>query len=166
MPLNLTEVAVSVTGIYDRAPGLERPASQIAINLARAFADGGGAGQASVFYSASRPLAGGANESLDLNGTALVDSFGTPLALTKIKGILIQSRDTNAQNLTIANVANSISTIFGATYSFTLQPGEFLAKVTNSNAGYAVTPTTADLLNIAAAAGAAVTYDIVLIGAP
>jgi hypothetical protein len=166
MPLNLPAVAVSVTGVYDRAGALERPASNIAINLARAFADGGGAGQASVLYTASRTLASGANESLDLNGTALLDSFGTALALTKIMGILIQARDANTTNLTIANVANGVSTIFGTTYSLVLQPGEFLAKVTNSNAGYVVTPTTADLLNIANAAGAAATYDIVLIGAP
>lgn len=164
MPLNLPAVAVTVTGVYDRAGALERPASNVAINLARAFADGGGAGQASVLYTASRTLAGGANESLDLNGTTLLDSFGTALALTKIKGIIIQSRDSNAQNLTVANVANSVSTIFGATYSLVLQPGEFLAKVTNSNAGYVVTPTTADLINIAAAAGASVTYDIIIIG--
>jgi hypothetical protein len=165
MPLNLPVVAITVNGVYDRVGALERPASNVAINLARAFADGGGAGQASVLYTASRTIAGGANESLDLNGTALLDSFGTALALTKIKGILIQAREGNTTNLTVANVANAVSTIFGATYSLVLQPGEFLAKVTNSNAGYVVTPTTADLLNIANAAGAAATYDIVLIGA-
>jgi hypothetical protein len=165
MPLNLPAVAVTVTGVYDRAGGLERPASQVAISLARAFADGSGAGQASVLYTASRTLAGGANESLDLNGTALLDSFGTALALTKIKGVIIQARDANTTNLTVGNVTNGVATIFGATFSLVLQPGEFLAKVTNSNAGYVVTPTTGDLLNIANAAGAAATYDIIIIGA-
>lgn len=163
MALN-AEVRLEVSGLYDRAGGLERPVSQLAITLARAFADGAGAGQASVFYTASRTLAGGANESLDLNGTALTDVFGTALALTKIKGIIIQARGENTTNLTVGNVTNSIATIFGATYSMVLQPGELLAKITNSAAGYVVTASTGDLLNIANAAGASATYDIILIG--
>lgn len=163
MPLNL-EARVELAGLYDRSPGLERPRSDVAIALSRVFADGSGAGQAAVLYTASRTLASGANESLDLNGTALQDTFGVNLALTKIKGVIIQARDANTTNLTVANVANSIN-MFGATFSLTLQPGELLAKVTNSNAGYAVTPGTGDLLNIANAAGASATYDIILIGA-
>ncbi len=164
MSLNLS-VALKIDGLYDRAAGLEAPASKLAINLARAFADGAGLGQASVLYTASRTLAGGANESLDLNGMALLDSFGSVLALTKIKGLIIQARDANTTVLTIANVTNSVATILGATYSLTLQPGELLAKVSNSAAGYVVTAATGDLINIANAAGAAATYDIVIIGA-
>jgi hypothetical protein len=164
MTLALT-ASVEIAGRYDKPAGLESPASVLAINLAKAFADGAGAGQASVFYSASRTLASGATESLDLNGTTLFDSFGQALALTKIKGLIIYARAANTTDLTVGNVTNGLATIFGAaTQSFTLQPGEIFAKLTDSAAGYAVTATTADLLKIANAAGAAATYDIIIIG--
>lgn len=164
MPLALT-AAVSLNGRYDKAAGLEAPASQLAINLAATFADGAGLNQASVFYSASRTLAASATENLDLNGTTLFDSFGAALALTKIKGLIIQARASNTTDLTIGNIANGLATIFGAaTQSFTLQPGEIFAKLTPSAAGYVVTPTTADLLRVANAAGASATYDIIIFG--
>jgi hypothetical protein len=165
MPLALT-ASVEIAGRYDKTPGLEAPVSQLAITLASMFADGSGAGQASVFYSASRTLAASASESLDLNGTALLDVFGQALALTKIKGLIIQARAANTTDLTVGNVTNGLATILGiATQSFTLQPGEILAKITNSNAGYVVTPATGDLLRVANAAGASATYDIIIIGA-
>ena len=162
--LSLT-AALTLTGVYDRSTVLERAVSNVAVNLSRGFADGSGAGQAAVLFSGRRTLADGASESLDLNGTTLTDVFGQPLGLTKIKGLIIQALDSNTTNLTVGNVSNGLATILGAaTQSFTLQPGELFAKLTNSAAGYAVTASTGDLLKIANAAGAAAGYDIIIIG--
>lgn len=164
MALALT-AALSLIGVYDKSTGLERAVSNVGVNLSRGFADGAGAGQAAVLYSARRTLASAASESLDLNGTALTDVFGAPLALTKIKGLIIQALDSNSTNLTIGNVANGLSTILGAaTQSLVLQPGELLAKITNTAAGYAVTASTADLLQVTNGSGTAASYDIVIIG--
>ena len=159
-------IKVQISGQYDRTPGaVEAPTSILNAVFPVVYGDGTGANQATVLYSATRTLASGANESLDLVGTALTDSFGAAISLARIKGIIIQARATNTTNLTIGNVTNSVNTLFGSTYSLVLQPGELLSKITPSAAGYTLTAGTADLLNIANAAGASATYDIVIIGA-
>lgn len=165
MPLR-ANLGLQVSGQYDRTPGaVEAPASILNAVFPVVYGDGSGANQASILYSATRTINSGANESLDLNGTTLTDSFGAAIAFARLKAIIIQAGATNTTNLTIANVANSVTTLFGSTYSLVLQPGEMLAKATPSAAGYVVTASTADLLNIANAAGASATYTIVVIGA-
>lgn len=164
MPLR-ANIGLQIGGQYDRTPGaVEAPASILNAVFPVVYGDGTGLNQASVLYSATRTLASAANESLDLNGTALTDSFGASIALARIKAIIIQASAANTTNLTVANVTNSVTTLFGSTYSLVVQPGELLAKATPSAAGYVVTAATADLLNIANASGASATYNIVVLG--
>ncbi len=159
-------ITLSIEGVNEKSTGIERASSAIAVNLSRGFVADSGAGAASVFYSARRTLASGAAESLDLNGSALADIFGVPLALSKIKGLIIQAADANTTNLTIGNFTNGLATIIGAaTQSLVLQPGELFAKVTGSAGGYAVTADTADLLRVANGSGNNASYDIIIIGA-
>lgn len=166
MPLaaNLNAVVqISYTGSRQ----LEQQASGIDTSFPIFLRDGAGAtaNAASVMWSDRRTLASGASESLDLNGTALIDGLGAAVALARIKGIIIRAAVGNTTDLTIGNVANGISTIFGAaTQTLVLQPGELLIKMTPSAAGYLVTAGTADLLRIVNAAGASATYDIIIIG--
>lgn len=166
MPISASLIA-AVQIAYTGTRQLERQASGIDTTYPILLGDGAGAtaNAASVMWSDRRTLASGASESLDLNGTALVDGLGAAVALARIKGIIIRAAVGNTTDLTIGNVANGISTIFGAaTQSMTLQPGELLIKMTPSAAGYLVTAGTADLLRIVNAAGASATYDIIVIG--
>ena len=165
MPLR-ANLGLNIAGQYDRTPGaVEAPASILNAIFPVVYGDGSGANQASILYSATRTITSASNESLDMNGTALTDSFGAAIAFARIKAIIIQASAANTTNLTIANVTNSVTTLLGSTYSLVLQPGEMLAKATPSAAGYVVTAGTADLLNVANASGASASYTIVVIGA-
>lgn len=163
MPLNLI-VNSLITAQYTGNRLVEAQQSNIAASYGISMSDGSGLNQASRLWSDRRTLAGGATENIDLAGV-LVDGLGATLTFPSIKGILLKSADANTTILTIGNVTNGIATIFGAaTQSFPMQPGELLIKATPSAAGHVVTASTAYLIKIANAAGAAATYDIVIWG--
>jgi hypothetical protein len=119
--------------------------------------------QADQLYQAQRTVAGAANDDLDLAAGALT-SFGVALTFAKVKAILIEALASNTTNLTVGNATAAFVGPFGAAaHTFVLAPGDFSAHVA-PGAGWVVTPTTADILRIANAAGAAASYRIVIAG--
>lgn len=165
MPLD-TNCVVQIGAKYAGPVTIGSLALTIGQSYTVATSTGAGAGQASIFYAGTRTLASGATESLDLNGATLIDALGAPVTIAALKGIVLVAATANTTTLTIGNVANGIASVFGAaTQSLTLQPGEILAKLTPSAAGYPIVAGTADLLKIANAAGAPATYDLILFGA-
>lgn len=125
--------------------------------------DGTAASQADKLFMDQRTVAGSGNE--DLNLTTLVDHFGVALALAKVKSILIKAASGNTDDVVVSPAAtNGFLGPFGdASDALSVPPGGSIMLNAPVN-GWAVTATTADLINVAAGGATAVTYDVVLVG--
>ena len=145
-----------------------------------AFTTGVGANQCNQLYAATRTLAAGATENLDLAGS-LTDLVGqTSIAFARVKAIqvrLLSASETAADGTTVGTACSSI-TIGGAASAqaalffadvsdkHKIYNGGFYAAACGTAAGVTVTATTADLLKVNNDDGAvAAVYEIVLIGA-
>lgn len=126
--------------------------------------DGIGAGKASKGYSAPRTLAASATDALDLAG-GLTDAFGATITFTKIKTLIVKAAETNTGNLTIGGGTTPANSWLGsATDKVVLKPGGIFALGASDANGYAVTNTSADLLNIVNTVAASAAYEILIAG--
>lgn len=128
--------------------------------------NGTGANQANNVFSDERTLAASAAEDLDLAGS-LTNAFGTTLTFTAVKAIMVVASAANTNNVTIGQSGSSaFAGPFNATLNaVAISPGGVFLVLNPSAAGWAVTPTTADLLRLGnSGAGSSVTYRIVIIG--
>lgn len=126
---------------------------------------GVGTNQYDILWSDTRTLTASATEDLDIRGTALIDAFGTSVAMVKVVAVLIIADSTNTNNVVVGNDAASVQLGFGAiTHTWAIPPGgRFL--VTAPASGWAVTATTADIIQVANSAGStSVTYKIKVLG--
>lgn len=151
--------------------GLANPSFMPIINLAMAYADGVAAGQADILYAATRTVASGANDDIDLNGTAIQNALGANIAMLEIVAILIinapPSGVANTTNLTVGSGTNPVSGWLGGTTPTVgpIRPGGVLLRAETDAAGVcAVVAATGDILRIANSAGAAATYQIAILG--
>ncbi len=126
--------------------------------------NGTGTGQASKTFTDRRTIAGSATDSLDLTAV-LLDAFGAAISFAAIKTIIISAATANGDNIEIGGNAAAFATFMGsATETIVVKPGGILVLTTGEGAGYAVTATTADILDITNADADPVQYEIVLIG--
>jgi hypothetical protein len=153
--INLTEVGTGT--------GLETPSSSMSKQYPWSIANGTGVNQCDLKYAATRTLAGGANEDLDLSG-ALTTLFGTMIAMIKLRFVYVKAADANPGNLTFISKAAVGAPLFLALADgIVLEPGaDFLYRSPKS--GKTIVAATADILNMAAAAGGSCSYDIVILG--
>ncbi len=126
--------------------------------------DGTGAGKASKSFFGSRTISASATDGLDLAGV-LTDALGAALTFTKIKMIAIKAASTNTGNLTLGGGTAACNTMFGAsTDKVVIKPGGLFVIAAEDANGYAVTATTADMINVVNLVAATASYDIVIIG--
>jgi len=145
-PLDL----VTVKDIFDKSYTLE-------------LADGTGANQGDLQWHDTRSLGTSASEDIDLAG-ALVDAFGSTLTFAAVKAICIKNNSTGTQVLSVGGGTSTPWAGFFANTSdiLTINPGGVLFMMDGT--GWAVSAGTNDKLKIANAAGASVTYDILIWG--
>lgn len=160
-----TVVSLLLQATQTKTADLSQPMDSAQISGNFSWASGTGANQADLVFHDTRTLALSTAEDLDLAGGGLTDQFGTALAFAKVKALLIKSAAANGGNLEVGGDTASVP-LFGAAADFIIvKPGGYLFLVAPAAAGYAVTPTSADIIQIANADGAAsATYDIVIIG--
>lgn len=130
------------------------------------FANGTGADQANQMWTDTRTLTASSTENLDMSG-ALTNTFGTTVAFTSVKAIVIKAAAANTNDVVVGGAAsNAFSAMFGdATDKLVLKPGCVFSLLNPNANGYAVTAATADILKIAnSSSGTSVTYDIIIIG--
>ena len=158
-----SQAGVSVRAVFAKSNALSNPKDVLSKTIQKEFTNGTGTGQANLIFRDQRTLADGANESLDLAGV-LTDPFGTVLTFAKVKIILIENLSTT-QTLTVGGATSNqfINWVGTATDSIKIPPGGFFA-ISAPAAGYAVTAGTGDLLKVANSAGAACTYNVVILG--
>ncbi|SFI31438.1 hypothetical protein [Nitrosomonas sp. Nm34] len=131
------------------------------------FENGSGDGQASAAWTDERTIAASGSENLDMAGV-LADAFGATFSVTKIKGLLVAANANNTNDVLVGGHASAaVASFFGdATDILRVKPGGAIALIAPKAAGYAVIPTTADLIKVAnSAGGTPVTYKILIIGA-
>lgn len=159
-------VQVKVGAKLTGAATVGENAHSITLDLVKAFADGAGLNQAEQVYAKSAQLAASGVDSLDLSG-ALTNGVGASVAFTKIKVIIITAATTNQSTITVGgNAAAFASFLGGATQTLVVRPGGVFVLVAPDAAGYAVTASTADVLDITNDDGSnAADYSITLIGA-
>jgi hypothetical protein len=156
-------ISLALAGVLAGSADLEDVKSRISAAARIEYSNGTGSGQAQFEWSDRRTLASNTAESLDLVG-ALTDALGATFSPTKIKALIIVSDAANTTALTIGNVTNGITAFLGvATNYIVLQAGGLF--VIADPVGFTLTASTADLLKVANAAGAAATYEIYVIGA-
>ncbi len=145
----------------------------MAYGAALEFADGSGVGQANRVFADERTVASGAVDQIDLAaGAGNTRPLGSLLTITQIVGLIIINKPKaadavqNSTALTIGAGANPITGLFGASaHTLILPVGGFLAVGGAGAAGIGtVTPTTGDMLTVTNAAGAANTYQVIVIG--
>ena len=128
---------------------------------------GTGAGQSDLLWTDTRTIAASGTDDLDLRGS-LTDAFGTSASFAEITALIIKASATNTNNVVVGDDATApMTSLLGADGTITLRPGAFFAVVAGvaDATGYAVTATTADILQIANSAGSTeVIYDIIVIG--
>jgi len=140
---------VIVKDIFDKSYTLE-------------LADGTGDDQGNIQWHDTRSLAASATENLDLAGS-LVDAFGKTLTFAAVKALFIKNNSTGTQVLSVGGAASNVWSPFANTSDIiTINPGGVLFMMDGT--GWAVSGGTSDLLKIANAAGAALTYDILIWG--
>ena len=135
--------------------------------LSDSLADGVVLDKADLLWHDVRILAAGTSEDIDISG-GINDQFGTAVSFARIKGFLVRNQTVEAG--CILEVGGAASNEWyswaGAAGDITkVGPDGVLYLWNPSAAGFAVTAGTADTLKINNSGSAAVTYQIVLIGA-
>lgn len=153
-----TTVSATLEGVSD----FGTPSQTISLSNSLKFNPGvANTAQADLMFADQRTLADGASETLDLAGS-LTSAFGATITFAEVTALYVENAGTTA--ITIGNAATNtwVGPFGAATHTITIEPGEAV-NLTSRN-GWAVTAGTADLLKVLNAAGAAGTYNIVIIG--
>ena len=129
-----------------------------------AITSGTGADQANQVFVDNRTISGSSTDSIDLAGS-LSDAFGNTITFTTIKGIIIAA-GANGDNLIVGGASTNafVNWVSNSTDEIVIKPSGLFAIYDPSAAGYAVTASTGDILEIENADASSATYDIVLIG--
>lgn len=165
--VNNANMKMSVTAGLSSDPDIGSASQSISYSQTITFTDGSGANQINAIWQDSRQISAGSTDDIDLAGV-LTDAFGNTLTFTTIKGMAIFAYAANGDNIKIGGDATAafINWVDDATDEVIVAPGGFFMLGNPSAAGYAVTATTGDILQITNADGAAaVDYDIILFGA-
>jgi hypothetical protein len=159
-----TRIRVQVNAKLSSILDLVTAAAPLDQTITKNLANGVAANQADVIFSDQRTLADGATEDLDLAGGGLLDALGNAFAPAKVKALIIHASPDNTTNLTLFGDANGVPILDDPSDTVTLKPGGVFVIVDPTLAGYAVTAGTGDVVQVENAAGAAASYDIVIIG--
>ena len=155
-------LSASITGAYNTTSDLHNAASAISIKQALALATGVGLDQADLTWSDKRTI-GGAPDDIDLTAVTAVDIYGATLTFVKIKCIFVAAALANSADVAVGGDANGlVGWVASNTDIVNVVPGGFMMLAAPSLAAYAVTATTADILQINGTNGDI--YDITLIG--
>ncbi|MBB6191199.1 hypothetical protein FHS51_001421 [Sphingobium wenxiniae] len=161
-----SKIALSVAANLAAALDVGTGAHEVAFGPTYVLQNGTGANQANELWADTRTIAASGSEDLDLSG-GVSDIFGTSLAFTKIKALVVVAAAANTNDVVVGGAAaNAIASVFGdVSDTIRVKPGGMVALVAPDAAGYALTAGTADLLKVAnSGAGSAVSFTIVVIG--
>lgn len=158
-------IEVKVTGSYVATVGLSDITGPLSQSNVQDLANGVGANQGNVLYTARRSVLTAATDTLDFAGGGLTDAFGAAIAPARIRAVFIRSASGNTTNLTLFGNINSVPILNTAATTSTLAPGGMFLFTAPNATGVVVTAGTGDIIQVVNAAGATATYDIIVVGA-
>lgn len=157
---------ITATGTLEKDTDLSSLAQTLNYSKTYTLTNGTSADNANRMWIDTRTLTASSSEDLDVAG-GLVDAFGDTITFTKLRGVIVSAAAANTNNVVVlGDAVAGITSMTGAmAQTITVRPGGTVALIANDTTGYAITATTADLLQVANSAGStSVTYDIILIG--
>lgn len=131
----------------------------------KAFTNGATTGLANALWTDERTIGISADDDIDFSG-GITDAFGTSLALTAIKAIMIEANANNTVSLIVGgDTTTNLVGLFGTdTDTMLIKPGASQCLLMPTT-GYPVTAATADKLRFTNSSGAAtISYKISVIG--
>ena len=152
------DIALTLYSKYTKSLDLSTPEDVISLARNIELADGTGSGKANRHWSDERSLAEGANETIDL--MALTDAFGRTLTFTKLKFLYI--KNTSTVELTIGRAMAPIALFVNSSDMLIVNKGNYFL-LADSLLGLDIAVQTKDI-KVTAGIGAALTYEIILIG--
>jgi hypothetical protein len=133
-----------------------------AIDQSLKLENGTGPLQADLVWAQNYTIADGGTLSIDVNAS-LTDQFGQTITMVNVVGVTVVSKSTNTTVLTVGGGSNPLPIFAGSSTS--LAPnGIFTLASPDASGIAAVTPATADLLNIVNAAGATADVEVMIVG--
>jgi len=157
-----SKIIVTLQSLLANAVGLATAQATVETGINSPWASGVAANQADRIYTENDKSISAAYD-VDLAG-ALVDALGAACVFAKIKAILVVAAVANTGNVIVGNDAASITLGFGAiTHTWAVPPGGLLLVTAPALAGWAVTPTTGDILQFTPSAGTQV-FDFAILG--
>lgn len=166
----LNTISATVQAVVNLAAGITADfadaTQQIAENASVSISTvGTGADAANQYWSDSRSIPAGSNESLDLSGT-LTNALGQTVSFSSIKVIYIKNQNTAGDLVVGAGTNPWITMLGGAAHTIQVRRSGMFLNACADATGWAVTATTGDVLKITNSDGTnAAIYDIILIGA-
>jgi len=103
-----------------------------------------------MIWMDQRTIAASSADDLDLYG-GLTNSFGTTINFTSIKGIIIYADSANTNDVLVGGDGSAafVNWVSASNDVVVVKPGGLFALINPQANGYAVTATTADILQIA-----------------
>jgi hypothetical protein len=159
-------IKLTATGLLTKDSDLGSLTYTLNYAYSKAMTNGTGADQANMVWTDTRTISASGTDDLDLAGV-LTDAFGATITFTKIKGMIVVAASGNTNDVVVGGDASAalVNWVGNANDVVNVKPGGLFAAVAPNSAGYAVTATTGDILQIAnSSSSTSVTYDIILIG--
>ncbi len=159
-----SSIQLTVKGNLTATSGLAASSAPALVQRTLSLANGVSSGQADMVWSDRRQIAASSSEDLDLAGGGLVDAFGTAFEPASVKILVIVAFGSNTNNLVVLGNAAAVPILDTAATTHDVEPGGIFL-VASPAAGFAVTATTADIIQVAnGGAGSVVDYDVLIIG--
>ncbi len=156
-------VSATLAGTYTSARDLGTVTYPETLAYVKPFASGVAINQADIMYDVTQALTSSQTLNLDLSGT-LIDAVNRTVAAVKIVALGLTAPTTNTVDITFGNHATAAWVgPWGATGTCTLSPGGCIILCKPTLAGWPVTATTADLLQVVNGAAAG-SFSICLFG--
>lgn len=160
-------VKVRVQGSLTGSPDVGATTHTFNELLSLVLSNGTGAGQATQYWSDTRTITASGNEDIDLAG-GVTNALGTALTFTAVKCIVISAAAGNTNNVNVTRPSSNgfIGPFLATSDGLAIKPGGFIVlSEGGSAAGWTVTASTGDLINVANSAGTtSVTYTIHVFG--
>lgn len=157
-------VGATITGSVEAIAGLARLEAVLHLKPTLRFLTGAGADLVDVAFSDRRSLGSGASEDLDLL-SGLVDVFGVPVDLQRLKAILVIADKANAHDLLLGGgVAAVVGPLAASSYKVRIRPGGFALMACRDALGWNLVAGAENLRFTNDGTGSSVTYTVVLLG--
>lgn len=159
--------SLKVTAIGTLLRDIDLGSTQYNLSYSKSYSitNGTSSNQCNNVWTDTRTIAASGTDDIDLAG-GIANAFGTTLTFTAIKGIVIEADSANTNNVLVGGDAAALA---GWTSNVNdvvvVRPGGIFVLYDPGAAGYTVTGTTADVLQIAnSSSGTSVTYNIIILG--